>query len=1451
MSVRCLNKQLPYIQEMIKAVGSEVLTSKALAEFADEYNPTIPEVLDMVSRIRTPISETELDKRFTKLMAEHGITIERSHLGGNVRGQVDFMHKLIKLNEGQDMGDTFIEEGSHVLVELIRQNNPTLYQSMYSDINKYPIYQEVVKQYGNVYKDIINNDDYISRERQLRDEAMGKLIAQIYKNKINASEPQTLRIKNWFSRVREWFKNLLPITSEQFSDVFNLTVDKFISGGFMKLRPFATSDVSMYSLDPTKGFDWENVKARIEDTKKRMTKKQDKDEQGNNKEYYFYDGRKVKNRVTETVKSVDDSKFTDDELKQNDMKAALGTDLHADMENITIRYVEKQNGVRPDKMTPKTEGVSGQVYSALERFMHDLLDADLFNGAEIYTEVKLYDPIKDMGGTVDLLVLDKNGKAHIFDWKFVTANGRTGKKGKNNLVSFSKKKQWKAQLALYRDILQKQYGVKTFGQTRMIPFGVEYEEGAKFKSIEVDSNTYLDNVVPSDEETTGNTNLDKLIQQLKNQYKELKEKSKYTDEAAQIRLKSLQRAIDELRTKQDMTKFIMNAGYDIKRLRETLAQEEVTDSDIKDIISKLDFYRNLTFVLNLDTSGKLSDIIKNAVQLEAEFYGDATKSGKLAVWKATNKVNYDKMQTIGAMYSFSTLQQINNPVFQLLSRKTTEALNHKELRMRQLKDKFMELKGKLTGGYERLLAKDEKGNYIGTLIQRYNKKFYDELSSADTKWLYSNVKVRDTIIIDGKEVNAKEHFEQQLEETSAYYRASSPQDADKLIDKYRKKWDVWSEGYKEHAFKQFQERRNHRYLQPSDNWYSSEYKWLKDNPDSAESQLYDIFQKIILDARDVADTGINSNYIPSRKKNVLNRALALDGEGIKDAMIEGLTMEDYIINMDNDKSLKLVLSKELGAEKDLDLMSVYLGFADKVYHSKYMKDVEDVAYIGKAVLQNGKYIKTNKFGNPVRSNGIVETVDVHDAEQTVQRTLKAYDEFTDAIIYSTDDGKDIKLGTIDGKAISGKKTLSALLEYNAITALGGNVLSGTANIIGAMFNQAFLRLGDSYFNKGTFKDAYSEIASSIFNSDSKAMQVMTLFDINSTSNVSKWQKKVAIDPSNKVSKDIAFFIQQGGDHVTQNAGLIAFLKSSTINERGRVVKKTEPSEESIYDKFVINGNNVENLLTDEQVNYIRNKVREINTEVTGSLSDRDKLLIKQTTFGRMFTQFKTFAIPMGKARVGQLYYNANMDEYKEGRFRVATAMVFNDMFKPRENLKYLMSFNISAIKGNMMQGLKDRYQELIDLNPNFDPDLNPETGLSFEQYLEMTKKSIKTAVTELAVAGSTMALMVLASAYDDDEDEASNTQRFLAENLFRISRELTFWFNPDSLIDFVSDTPAPVLGLVSRTGGFVHDLFQEGFGLVYGDDGILETAKPVKKGISIMPFGKLINQVISLIDKQE
>lgn len=1446
--MKCLNKNLPYIQKMIQATGSEVLTSVVLDTFDDDYLPSLREVQSVINRMKKPFSEAQLDSKFKQFVSQHGINIQGVTTldEDNVKGKVDFMAGLISLVNDEKVNESFIEEGSHVLVELLRQNQSPLYNAMYNDIVGYSLYDDVVREYGAVYNDILDASGRIVKTKiqRLREEAMGKMIASYYSNGNSAETPYfKKRTATWWSGVKAFFRDLFQITPEQYKDIFHLVSDTFKSGGFIELQPLQRSDNYLFSIDSTPSHDWSNVKAKILSIHNQLEKRLGKDEKGNEKEFYYKDGVQVKNRVTELVKKQEDSTFSEEQLKENKMKSTTGTLLHADIENVLTRYIENRNGVK--NLTPKTNNIRADVYSALETFIHDLIKSGEFDGAEIFTELKIYDPARDLAGTIDLVILDKTGKAHIFDWKFTGV--RVGVDGKKKtLISADKKEQWKKQMSLYRDILQKQYDIKSFGQTRMISFETTYEKGA-FKSVVVDSKAYLDNVVPADEETTGVLELDKLVTDLKQQYKLLKKSSNYRDEGTKTKLYSIAKAIDTIRVKQDLSGFTKHADYDLKRIEELINAESVSDNDIRNIIAKLDFYRNLGYAINYDSTGKVQEIINKAQKLNAQFYGSDTKGGKFQVWKATNKIAYAKMQTIGTLYKFSTLQQINNPVFQMLSRKITQALDYKENRLRYFKGKFETLVKELPNGYDRLLQKDSEGNPIGTLIHQFKAEYYSVLPTANDDWLSKNVHIRDEVTVDGKKIPSKEYFEQRLAEETEYFKTADPDNLASRIDNFRKKNDFWSKDYKTLALRNYAQKKKSFFVEPASSWTTPEFKWLQDNPNSAESKLYKLFQEILADANEVADAGVAKNFIPSRNRSIIKRAVDLDVSGIKDSIVDSLTLEDYIINRDDEKTLNLILPKELYGQKDFDLASVYLDFADRVYHSKYMKDVEDVAYIGAAALEEGKFIKTNKFGNPSKSNGIVEVVDSNKSDVDVIRTIRGYEEFVDAIVYSKQDSKDIKLGTIGGKAISGKKTLRDLIDYNAMIGLGGNVLSGASNLVGAMFNQGFLSVGGNYFAKDTFSQAYAEVAKSITDDNSKAFKVMSLFDINSTSNVQKWSRKVAVDKYNKISKDIAFAVMQGGDHVTQNATLIAFLKSYTVDEAsGRIIKKTEPSEKSIYDNMTSTETALENNLTLQQVNYIRNKVREINTEVTGSLSDRDKILIKQNTLGQAFSQFKTFAIPMTKARVGSLYYNSNTEEYREGRLRVATAVVFNEMFDIKQAAINLLTWNLGGTKEQIKNVLYKRYQDYVELNPNFDPKLNPETGLTFEQYLDISKANIRSSIAEVATAASIMGLTLLAAGFDDDDDEDSASQRFMGETLLRIGRELTFWFDFDSLTGFVTDSSLPVLGLVNNTIGLITNVFKEMFGLIIGDDGMVKEAKPVKKLVSITPFSKLMNMISRL-----
>ncbi len=135
---------------------------------------------------------------------------------------------------------------------------------------------------------------------------------------------------------------------------------------------------------------------------------------------------------------------------------------------------------------------------------------------EYYTEVNIHN--KNLAGTIDLLIVDSEGKANLFDYKSITGLLN----GTNITKNYTDK--WYEQLIQYRKILTN-YGITNFGQTRVIPIAVNFsdkitaKEGTDVPSaFSIGTNTYIDidelsnlNPVPLPEERTGNKSIDSMI----------------------------------------------------------------------------------------------------------------------------------------------------------------------------------------------------------------------------------------------------------------------------------------------------------------------------------------------------------------------------------------------------------------------------------------------------------------------------------------------------------------------------------------------------------------------------------------------------------------------------------------------------------------------------------------------------------------------------------------------------------------------------------------------------------------------------------------------------------------------------------------------------------------------------------------------------------------------------
>ena len=106
------------------------------------------------------------------------------------------------------------------------------------------------------------------------------------------------------------------------------------------------------------------------------------------------------------------------------LKEKRGTTYHDFIEGIHGRYFEP-DGTRKTKITPKPffkNMADEEIYNRLERYYLDLVKSHSKDGKKplVFSEIKIYD-LKKEAGTIDLLIVDPDGKTHIYDWKFMSS----------------------------------------------------------------------------------------------------------------------------------------------------------------------------------------------------------------------------------------------------------------------------------------------------------------------------------------------------------------------------------------------------------------------------------------------------------------------------------------------------------------------------------------------------------------------------------------------------------------------------------------------------------------------------------------------------------------------------------------------------------------------------------------------------------------------------------------------------------------------------------------------------------------------------------------------------------------------------------------------------------------------------------------------------------------------
>lgn len=857
--------------------------------------------------------------------------------------KANIVAKLIEVVESKRGIDTLPEEAGHMLVRMLGLEHP-LVKTMMQNVSKYKIYQDVL---NSTYGDIYSQD-----EAKLREEAVGKVIAQVLVAKLT-NTPIELELRKEESRVMAIWKNIVNRLQRLIGTRAKEELAEFVSAAniIIENTPIEVSDKFNSSE-----FTGENVFYQLDEetTKGVIGKLKSLGVYYNVKEKAYFDksGRRIKNRVTDLVKALEAKRYkkkTETEMSpEAKQAAAAGTVTHAYFKEVTLRlltqtqddpsrlkstkltFTDIQNTVMAELMQDPemvARGVNfiksfnevhfNEVVADVKRRLERIYKTQDFinketktkGKVEILPEFTIYNPSKDLAGTIDLLVIYSNGKMSIYDYKGQKYRTR----GSQVLEDFRSSKIWSGneQISVYRDVLRNEFGIEDFLETRLIPFNFQFNKAGNISTIQVgnvsDSREYLDEV-PVASELTGIKELDAQLEKMYRERNNLQSKidSDYKNKALKLRMDNLNKSIQNLIINRDASYVYNEVKQIILDFQKRLTRPEaygVNHYYLNNLLSYLsiydDFFRETKKIEQFATTN--AEEIAKIERKYNDIYVDikdsiakANECNKTLLEKKYPDINLDapvkEISFLGSM--FTRLGQFNRAQFKILHQIVS-------LQQRYVKEETLKLGEELEKSRDALNAWAKSNNLSlqqamdklitsngKSLVSRYNGIYGEEKTKAiknkDYKWFEQNTQIKLGVI--GYEYANKEDankFEdlkkkafKQIEESNV----GNPKRIEKLKTDWETSYDITVN--KDAIF-------NKPYYIKAvwhDRFMSDIWKFMNQKGNEPLLNAYNLLVETNLKLGEITDREIKEGFIPEIQKGIVeslsNWNMGL--EGIRD-----------------------------------------------------------------------------------------------------------------------------------------------------------------------------------------------------------------------------------------------------------------------------------------------------------------------------------------------------------------------------------------------------------------------------------------------------------------------------------------------------------------------------------------------------------------------------------------
>ena len=641
---------------------------------------------------------------------------------------------------------------------------------------------------------------------------------------------------------------------------------------------------------------------------------------------------KLTKRVTDRVKAwykkrFGDKQFSEAQKEFNELKRELGVKFHYFVEDIHGRYFNP-DGTRkdsPGRRTIKVDLEDNQVYEKLENYFVNLVKEFSKDGKNplVFSEMIVYDPKEQEAGTIDLLIVDEDGKANIFDWKFMSISEQS------NDVPWFKQGAFGIQLSRYRDILKDAYGVKEFGLNRAIPILMDFKrinpfdnesklvlKGVNVGSVNVSEIEDL-RLVPVSEETesTGDKRLDKLIKELNTIYRQISKSDVTSDEEREFkreRLNLLRKAIRSAQSSKDISPMIdvINImrieGEQIINDWETIySKRAASDRDFENV-ELSDYADNIReYIAISEVFGRIDDLIGDLIYNKEMEATAETKEEKAEVAyrkevldqirdeKSKIANSRDEVKEIAKKFADKFMGERNlvkgllNPEaiwkgvssffrgasdsplasIQILFKIVTNARGKASMSANKLVDDLLEIRKSLVarGGdtkalIQKIYQKDDKNNLVNKIVYKYKKEFYTGVDDNAIEGNQDKNWLMKNINIDEYKKEALDMLNKRVKSLSNLYSENEELRNQLILEEYRK-WDISRSDF--NGWNNYIIKRH-----PKDIWFSEEYKEIEKDPDLLK--LYNFISEINDEAGDVGyiQNKIHSTFLPFVRKSM-------------------------------------------------------------------------------------------------------------------------------------------------------------------------------------------------------------------------------------------------------------------------------------------------------------------------------------------------------------------------------------------------------------------------------------------------------------------------------------------------------------------------------------------------------------------------------------------------------